>query len=66
MTIDELRELIFNSFGGKLMESDLVDIFPRLSESAEWEEDCVINGSDLLDILDVAELGVIANRFNLL
>jgi hypothetical protein len=66
MTIDELRELIFNSFGRKLVESDLVDIFPRLSEFAKWEEDCIVNGSELLDMLDVAELGIIVNRFNLL
>jgi hypothetical protein len=66
MTIEELKELISNSFEKKLMESDLVDIFPRLSESAEWEEDCIVNGSELLDILDVAELGVIVNKFNLI
>ena len=60
------RELIFNSFGKKLMESDIVDIFPQYGKFAEWEEDCVVNGSELLDKLDVAELAVIANKFNLI
>ena len=60
------RELIFNSFGKKLMESDIVDIFPQYCKFAEWEEDSIINGSELLDKLDITELAVIANRFNLI